>query len=193
MVTPNAISQKEIINTSMEKILNTGQIIFACKGTNIKKNKFNIEYKNYIYNSNLINSIWLSQNKPCVGNFKIEKPKTFPIKWKVLKDQYLECYSRVPKKDKLNVLQSHLQYIPKNVNEIIKNKLFKLSFLPSRVNILEYTKEHKINKNLAKWLLLNANNKDVNINIIEVDNYSPEILEAIIKVNIIKSDSINNT
>ena len=30
----------------MEKILNTGQIIFACKGTNIKKNKFNIEYKN---------------------------------------------------------------------------------------------------------------------------------------------------
>lgn len=192
LITPNEISQKKITNTSIEKLLNTGQIIFACKDVNLKNNKFSLRYKDYIYSNNLINSIWKSQNKPCVGNFKIKEPKTFPIEWKTLENQYLDCYSKVPEKRKLNVLQAHLQYNGNNVTEIVKNNLFKFTFLPSKVNLLDYTSEQQINKKLAKWLLKNANNKKININIIEVDNYNPILIKTIIKINRIKANNMNN-
>ena len=124
----------------------------------------------------------------------VSKILNIPYYEAITKNRYVNrtFIMNTQEKRKLNVLQAHLQYNGNNVTEIVKNNLFKFTFLPSKVNLLDYTSEQQINKKLAKWLLKNANNKKININIIEVDNYKPELIKTIININRIKANNMNN-
>ena len=99
----------------------------------------------------------------------------------------MNCYSHNPSEGKLNVLQAHIQYSGDNVVDMIKKSICSLSFLPVSTNIINQTTKKQINTNLSSWLVDNATNTNMDINIIQVDNYDVSMLDSIIHVNEIKA------
>ncbi len=177
IVKPKNIPQNLLPSMHIKHILRQGQVI-------ISQQDVQPEYSDYMYTKKLIASPYKSCDIPCSEGGKCKTDKNLlPVNWKTLENNYLSCYAPFPSENKLNVLQAHMQYSGKNVTQIMGKNILKFSIMPSSSNMLSYTKRQKINEKLANWLLKNSDNSSYNLNIIQVDNYEPDLLSTIIKVN----------
>lgn len=184
LVKPNEIPANKISSSTIETILQQGQVIVSQRDTQP-------EFSNLIYGSDIVSSNYKSCNQPCtVGNKCIGKKEFLPASWTKLEENYLNCYAPFPKLNKLNVLQAHIQYNGSNILKIIGENILQLTWMPYSSNILNNTQREKINENISNWIIKNATNREFNINVVDVDNYQPFLINSAIIVNLKRANQL---